>query len=65
MPFRLCHRFNFETATLVTDMKMLLRTSNLKAMTAKFRKCKADIEKEMADIEYQLTQMPSGSVIWQ
>lgn len=51
----------FETATLVTDMKMLLRTSNLKAMTAKFRKCKADIEKEMADIEYQLTQMPSGS----
>ena len=51
----------FETATLVTDMKMLLRTSNLKAMTAKFRKCKADIEKEMADIEFQLTQAPSGS----
>lgn len=48
----------FETATLVTDMKLLLRASNLKAMTAKFEKSKVQIEKAMSEIEYQVAQIP-------
>ncbi|RCK58039.1 Negative regulator of sporulation MDS3 [Candida viswanathii] len=48
----------FETATLVTDMKLLLRASNLKAMTAKLEKSRVEIEVAMAGIEYQVAQMP-------
>ncbi|KAL6453143.1 MDS3 Negative regulator of sporulation MDS3 [Candida maltosa Xu316] len=49
----------FETATLVTDMKLLLRASNLRAMTAKFHKSKANIELAMASIEHQGAQKPA------
>lgn len=48
----------FETATLVTDMKLLLRASNLKAMTTKFNKSKLETEAAMAQIAYQAAQMP-------
>lgn len=64
IPTDYCIDLIFEASTIVTDLKLMLRAANLKAMTKIFKRTKADIEIAMGELEYQkgVSTATKGSV---
>ncbi|KAG7662509.1 MDS3 [[Candida] subhashii] len=53
VPSDYCVDLIFEASTIVSDLKLMLRAANLRAMTKILKRSRHDIEAAMAELEYQ------------